>query len=92
MKSTTGAEPTASVMAVLVSAERKRRVMELVAEGRGKRVKAEGEGRAAWRRAWGGLAFVSSSGFWGVGREGGGVPIGRWGGRRMSWLFVVFRW
>lgn len=52
MNSTTGAEPTASVMAVLVSAERKRRVME--AEGRGKRVKAvEGEGRAAWRRAWG---------------------------------------
>lgn len=51
MKSTTGAEPTASVMAVLVSAERKRRVIEEAA-GRGKRVKAEGEGRAAWRSAW----------------------------------------
>lgn len=54
MNSTTGADPTASVMAVLVSADRKRRVMEPAA-GRGKRVKAEeGEGRAAWRRAWGG--------------------------------------
>jgi hypothetical protein len=65
MKRTTGAEPTASVMAVLVSSERKRRVIELAA-GMGMRVK---EGRAVWRNAWGGwVSFVS----WGNGGRGEG--------------------